>query len=122
MSLSLLDLLLILASCLARYQRRRQFLEKLNKQRNLAQHLLNYSIQCSEENPSLNIGSIGTFFSVGETEDKRTASLAMIALSNICSLKYVRDMMAEMNCMHKFSGIVALLHGASSNHAASLLF
>lgn len=97
-------------------------LEKLNKQRNLAQHLLNYSMQCTEENPSLNLGSIGTFFSVGETEDKRTASLAMIALSNISSLKYVRDMMAEMNCMHKFSGIVALLHGGTSNYGAALLF
>lgn len=97
-------------------------LEKLNKQRNLAEHLLNYSMQCSEEQPTLNIGSIGTFFSVGETEDKCTASLTMIALSNITSLKYVRDMMAEMNCMHKFSGIVALLHGPTSNYAASLLF
>jgi hypothetical protein len=97
--------------------------EKVSKQRNLAEHLLNFSVTCTTDSKSpLNAGSIGTFFSVGDTEDKKTASLAMIAMSNIFSMRYTRELLVEMNCLHKFSNMIPLVVTSTGDRASSLMF
>ncbi len=96
--------------------------QKLYKQRNLAEHLINYSVTCTSEESPLEAGSVGTFFSVADSLDMQCASMGMIALSNISSLAYVRDMMKEMNCLHKFTNISKYIGGATAMYAASVLF
>ena len=96
--------------------------QKLHKQRNLAEHLINYSVTCTNEKNLLDAGSVGTFFSVADTLDVQCASMGMIALSNITSLGYVRDIMHDMNCLHKFTNITQHIDGYTTMHAASLMF
>lgn len=95
---------------------------KMQKLRNLALHLLNYSASVDLTKNPLNVKSVQTFINVAETDDIKVVSNCTIALSNISSNEQVRAMLLEINAMHKITGYLQYIKGASTQWAAALLF
>ncbi len=95
---------------------------KLMKQRNLALHLMNYSAHVDFKKSSFTVKSVQTFINVAESDDTKTVSNCMIALSNISSDSQVRAILLEINAMHKITNMLQFLRGRSSHWSAGLLF
>lgn len=95
---------------------------KLLKHRNLAEHLLNYSLNCQDELYQIKQSSLNTFLSVSESEDLATASYGLIAISNICCRENVRNMMVDMNVFHKLANIIPHINGPTATYASALLY
>jgi hypothetical protein len=99
---------------------------KLIKHRNLAAHLARFSTSV-DSNPAvkpanINTAAVQTFVNVAETTDPQVATYAIIGLSNISTHPFVRSILVEINAVHKFTSLIALLKGAQAQWAASLLF
>lgn len=96
---------------------------RLIKQRNLAMHLMNYSAHLDfKKTHNFNVKSVQTFVNVAETDDAKTASFCMIAISNIAADPLVRSILFEINAVHKITNMLAHLRGRSAHWAAGLLF
>ena len=95
---------------------------KMQKLRNLAVHLLNYSANVDLAKNPMNVKAVQTFINVGDTDDTKTVSNCMIAISNISANEQVRAMLLEINAMHKFTNYLQYIKGASTHWAAALLF
>jgi hypothetical protein len=95
---------------------------KLMKQRNLALHLMNYSAHVDFKKNPFTVKSVQTFINVAESDDTKTVSNCMIALSNISSDAMVRSILLEINVMHKITNMLQYLRGRASHWAAGLLF
>jgi hypothetical protein len=95
---------------------------KLMKQRNLALHLMNYSAHVDFKKAAFAVKSVQTFINVAESDDTKTVSNCMIALSNISSDPQVRSILLEINAMHKITNMLQFLRGRSAHWSAGLLF
>lgn len=96
---------------------------KLVKQRNLAMHLMNYSASLDLKNmKAFNVKAVQTFINVAESDDSKTVSHCIIALSNIAADMHVRSILFEINAVHKITNMLAHLRGRAANWAAGLLF
>jgi hypothetical protein len=95
---------------------------KIVKQRNLAMHLMNYSAHIDVKKTSFSMKTVQTFVTVAESDDPKTVSKCMIALSNISSEATVRNILLEMNTMHKITNMLQYLRGKAAHWAAALLF
>ena len=95
---------------------------KRAKHLNLAQHLVNFSSGPKCNVADLSVTSISTFTDVANTRDPYTASCALLAISNISSMKHVRNYILENNMMHAVANIIPLIRGPTTVFAASLLF
>jgi len=95
---------------------------KIVKQRNLAMHLMNYSAHIDLKKTNFNMKTVQTFVTVAESDDPKTVSKCMIALSNISAEPSVRNILLEMNTMHKITNMLQYLKGKAAYWAASLLF
>jgi hypothetical protein len=113
---------------------------KVMKQRNLALHLMNYSASNDfkksslnamtpsnaanppNSSPALSMKSIQTFLNLADSDDIKTISKVMIALSNISSDSMIRTLLLEMNSMHKITNMLPYLRGKIAHYAASLFF
>lgn len=103
-------------------QKNKQDRSLLQKHRNLAAHLARFSATVDNKKTTLNAKAVSTFVAVSETDDSQTASFCMIAISNVSANAQVRNMMLEINAVHKWTPLVPLLKGPNSNWAANLLF
>lgn len=92
------------------------------KHLNLAQHLVTFSSgpKCNPTN--LPGTAIPTFINVADTEECETSSYALIAISNICSMKHVRTNLLENNMVHRVANIIPQVAGTTATLAGSLLF
>jgi hypothetical protein len=95
---------------------------KIVKQRNLAMHLMNFSSHIDLKKTQFNMKNVQTFVSVAESDDPKTVSKCMIALSNIAAEPLVRNILLEMNTMHKITNMLQYLRGKAAHWAAGLLF
>jgi hypothetical protein len=95
---------------------------KIVKQRNLAMHLMNFSSHIDLKKTQFNMKNVQTFISVAESDDPKTVSKCMIALSNIAAEPLVRNILLEMNTMHKITNMLQYLRGKAAHWAAGLLF
>eukprot|EP01039_Chlorochromonas_danica_P005824 gene5824-6413_t len=95
---------------------------KLMKQRNLAMHLMNYSAHIDFKKTTLNVKIVQTFINVAESDDPKTVSHCMIALSNIAMDIHVRSILFEINAIHKITNMLNYIRGKAAIWAAGLLF
>jgi hypothetical protein len=95
---------------------------KIVKQRNLAMHLMNYSAHADMKKTQFTMKTVQTFVTVAESDDQKTVSKCMIALSNISAEPSVRNILLEMNTMHKITNMLQYLRGKAAHWAAALLF
>ncbi len=96
---------------------------KRAKHLNLAQHLVSFSSsdKCLDER-GMPVTAIQTFVSVSDTTDPLTASCALIALSNIASMRHVRAFMMENSLIHRVANIVPVAKGPAAALAVGRFF
>jgi hypothetical protein len=75
-----------------------------SKQRTLAMHLANYSFNNPQEFSNLSKKDVEIFVSIADCDDPLTISTTAIALSNICRNSHVRELLLELNAIHKILG------------------
>jgi len=92
------------------------------KHLNLAQHLVLFSSGPKCDPANLPATAIPTFINVAATDECLTASNALIAISNICSMKHVRQSLLESNMLHRVANIIPQVAGPTAEIAGSLLF
>lgn len=125
---------------------------RILKQRNLSLHLMNFSAFITSNNnnqksPSvssnstvfpnnnvsnsiltvqsplnLTVKSVQTFIYVADSDDSQTVNNCIIAISNIASHIHVRNILLEINVMHKLTNMLQYIKGDVSQWAAALLF
>jgi len=95
---------------------------RIVKHRNLATHLMNYSAKPDLNKNTLSLKSVQTFINVSDSEDSKTVSNCMIAISNIASSDHVRSLLFEVNALLKFTNMLQHIRGKSALRAAGLLF
>lgn len=95
---------------------------RLEKHRNLAAHLVNYSASTDFYKAHMNLSSVQTFLNICDTDDPRIVSNCVIAISNIAAFENVRSLLFEINAVHKFTNLVTNIKGKQAAWAASLLF
>lgn len=95
---------------------------KIVKQRNLALHLMNYSAHLDLKKTIFTVKNVQTFINVSETDDAKTVSHCMVAISNIASDVNVRTILFEINAMHKLTNMLQHLKGKAAHFAAAILF
>jgi hypothetical protein len=95
---------------------------KLVKQRNLALHLMNYSAHLDFKKTQFSVKSVQTFINVSECDDSKTVSYCMVAISNIAAEPVVRNILFEINAMHKITNMLQHLKGKAAHWAAAILF
>jgi hypothetical protein len=95
---------------------------KVVKHRNLATHLMNYTANPELNKSALSMKDVQTFLNVSESDDFRTVSNCIIAISNISSNVHVRNLLFEINAMHKFTNLISFVKGRQAMWASSLLY
>ena len=95
---------------------------KIVKHRNLATHLMNYSASPDVNLQAFTMKDVQTFVNVSDTDDAKTVSNCMIAISNIASSDHVRNVLFEINALHKMTNMLQHIRGKSALRAAGLLF
>lgn len=105
---------------------------KIQKQRNLSAHLVQFSASLDNQKNALTKKDLEVFLAISDSKDFQTVCNCIIAISNVCSSAHVRAILLDMNAVHKIAIMLSMLGGklaeedreinAKAFWAAGLLF
>lgn len=98
--------------------------QRVEKQRILAVHLLNYSFsqEAHSSTSQFNRKTAETFLNVAESEDPDVITNCAMAIANVCSKREVRQFMYDLNALHKFTSLLPQITSADGNLSCALFY
>mmetsp|Transcript_19566 Transcript_19566/g.32926 ORF Transcript_19566/g.32926 Transcript_19566/m.32926 type:complete len:1643 (+) Transcript_19566:93-5021(+) len=98
--------------------------QKILTQRSLSVHLLAFSTS-----NTLPIGdrlagykAVQTFLEVGSSSDLDTINNSAMAIANLCANKFMRNLLIDQNCIHRYSAFLPFLNSPQAMMSCSLFF
>ena len=98
--------------------------QKILTQRSLSVHLLSYSTSDSLPIDDRLAGykAVQTFLEVGVSNDPDTINNIAMSISNLCANKFMRTLLVEQNCIHRYSAFLPHLNSPDAMMSCSLFF
>ena len=98
--------------------------QKMLTQRSLSVHLLSFSTS-----DTLPVGdrlaafkAVQTFLEVGVSADPDTINNIAMSIANLCANKFMRTVLVEQNCIHRYSAFLPSLNSPNAMMSCSLFF
>ena len=98
--------------------------QKIATQRSLSVHLLAFSSSNTlpDDDRVAAIKAVQTFLEVGMSSDPDTVINTAMSISNLCANQFMRGVLVEQNCIHRYSAYLPFLMTSDALMACSLFF
>lgn len=98
--------------------------QRIITQRSLSVHLLAFSTSNTLPigDRLAGIKAVQTFLEVGSSSDPDTINNSAMAISNLCANKFMRNLLIEQNCIHRYSAFLPHLNTPQAMMSCSLFF